>query len=200
MPTRIKISIGDRFGKLVVLRNLGLSANQSAKWECRCDCGNLKTTISSYLKDGRVVSCGCYKKEVLLKLTRENIIHGQSNRFCTPEYRAWQAIKKRCYNKNEKYYGYYGGRGISVSDRWLGSNGFQNFFKDVGPKPQPKNLYSLDRIDNDGNYEPGNVRWATRSEQSKNRRTFLCLENYSDEQIKSEFVRRGLQIEQEMVA
>ena len=96
--------------------------------------------------------------------------HGQAGRSKSPEYRAWDAMKQRCLNPRSSAYPSYGGRGISVCDKWRES--FDAFYADMGPKPEPKALYSLDRIDNDGDYEPGNCRWATHSQQLKNRPNF----------------------------
>ncbi len=95
--------------------------------------------------------------------------HGHAGKTKSPEYRAWDAMKQRCLNPNAANYDDYGGRGITIYESWLQ---FENFLADMGTKPEPKRGYSLDRIDNDGDYEPGNVRWATWSEQIKNRPNF----------------------------
>lgn len=99
-----------------------------------------------------------------------NTVHGYTSRYVKRplEYNSWLKIKSRCFDKNNNGYQNYGGRGITVCARWLGEAGFANFYADMGPRPTPQ--HSLDRIDNDGNYEPGNCRWATRSQQTQNRR------------------------------
>lgn len=127
-----------------------------------CDCGIRKPMKGRSLASGDHTSCGC----MLGGKT-----HGHSSRkkygSASPEYRIWSAMKRRCYDPNDAAYEHYGGRGIGVCERWLHS--FADFLADVGPRPSPQ--FSLDRFpNNDGNYEPGNVRWATRSEQMRNQR------------------------------
>lgn len=114
----------------------------------------------------------------------------------TSEYALWHSIKQRCYNKNSTSYRNYGGRGIAVCDRWLEPNGqgFINFIEDIGRKPEPRNKYSFDRINNNGNYEPSNVRWATRSEQQYNRRPVKTIQSFSDEDLLKELSYRGFRI------
>jgi hypothetical protein len=128
-------------------------------WNYECSCGKLKSALKADLFKGVVQSCGCLIKELIQ--TGLNRSHGKSK---TTEYKAWLGMKKRCYNVNDKRYIDYGGRGITVCGRWLHS--FETFLNDVGLKPSPE--LSLDRIDNDRNYEPGNVRWTTTKVQSRN--------------------------------
>lgn len=155
MPNFINLS-GMRFGRLVVIER-DRTFGKSVAWICKCDCGNIHTTRPYDLKSGKVSSCGCYQSESRTK-------HGGSY---LPEYYVWAGMKDRCTNKNNKYFSYYGGRGIKVCEQW---NDFKNFFADMGPRPG--NKYSIDRIDENKDYEPGNCRWATKTEQSRHFRTF----------------------------
>ncbi len=127
---------------------------------CRCACGTEKVIRNADLSTGHSLSCGCLKSDLT---SRRNTTHGLSQR---PEYIPWLAMKQRCYDQNCKHFSRYGARGIKVCDQWL--NSFETFLADVGPRPSVK--HSIDRYpDNNGNYEPGNVRWATPIEQARNK-------------------------------
>ena len=153
---------GQRFGRLVVQKRVESDKKEKAKWLCVCDCGNEKETYSSYLKTGDTKSCGCLEKEAKKTNTFK---HGlTANRKQHPLYRKWASIKERCTNPNYKFWNRYGGRGISMCEEWI--NDPQAFYAFMGDKPFPD--AEVDRIDNNGNYEPSNVRWATRKENCRN--------------------------------
>lgn len=155
---------GQTFGRLTVLSFVG-SIKGHPTWDCSCSCGNTLRCTSGRLTSGNTKSCGCIKREVTGRL---NLSHGCSRvGKRTPEYETWKSMVKRCTNPNDKFYHRYGGRGIRVCERWLGDGGFERFLADVGHRPSKS--HSLDRFPNgDGDYEPGNVRWATPTEQGRN--------------------------------
>lgn len=152
---------GQRFGHVEVLSYAGPSVYSTPLWNVKCACGRVWVTWSAPLRRG-IKSCG--KVGCSYNPSRS---HGHcTRRGLSPEYRAWRSMKQRCGQPRQKAFPNYGGRGISVCERWLES--FENFLADMGPKPSPQ--HSIDRIDNDGDYEPSNCRWATGSEQRRNQR------------------------------
>lgn len=175
------IKNGDRFGRLVAMSGemtpRDAKGNRKSHWLCKCDCGNESKVVTNNLKNGHTRSCGCLVGDT----TREmRFVHGMSKRAeRAAEYGVWSGINTRCFNKNSHSFHHYGGRGITVCDRWR--NSFTAFLEDMGPRPSPQ--HSIDRWpNNDGNYEPGNCRWATRVEQVRNRRVSVIL---TDEQVRS---------------
>lgn len=163
--------IGKRFGRFTVISRNGSqkgSHGTFAMWLVKCDCGTEKTVRGCSLRNGEIVSCGCYNREITTKrIVARNTIHGKTH---TPEYRAYQGAKKRCTSKKDAGWKNYGGRGILFL---LPS--FSEFYQFLGPRPTPK--HSLDRKDNDKHYTLDNVRWATKEEQMNNRRTYTTIHN-----------------------
>lgn len=164
MPGR-GAQVGDRYGRLMVRAVYPVSfayrRQRHRQFVCECDCGEMHVAKGKRLRNGAVKSCGCLHQEGPWKVS-----HGEGSKPTrSAEYICWTGMKQRCLNSGHDSYPRYGGRGIRVCDRWLAS--FEDFLADMGRKPTP--AHSIDRENNDGNYEPGNCRWATGVEQQANR-------------------------------
>lgn len=174
MPAAVDVT-GKRFGRLVAIKvsqEKDASGRTRRVWECVCDCGNTVFARVAQLTAGKVLSCGCFSREITSK---RSITHGMTG---TKVYAAWKGIKRRCLTPSEPSYKNYGGRGISIHPDW--SKDFMSFYREIGDPPSES--HTVDRIDNEKGYVPGNVRWATMEEQQRNKRSNVFYE-YNGESL-----------------
>lgn len=169
MSRQIKKIAGNKYNKLTAIKPTQRRTKKGdVYWLFKCECGREKEIVASKVKVGKTKSCGC----LVLK-------HGNARRTTgeTSEYKVFKFMHQRCYNKKHDHYSYYGGRGITVCERWSGKNGFINFLEDMGKRPKGK---SLDRINNHRGYSPDNCRWADHSQQMKNMRIKAYAKPYNN--------------------
>jgi len=173
--TKYKDLTGKKFGRLKAVEFDREKTKRKAYWICECECGNIKTVRSDMLQSGNTKSCGCIKKEQ----DRINLTKHHSHKMTgTRLYKSWQNMKSRCYNPNDKRYERYGGRGIKVYDEWLNSS---NSFIEWALSNGYKDTLTIDRIDNDGDYEPSNCRWVDSKSQANNRESNIVVEYNNQE-------------------
>jgi hypothetical protein len=168
MPRLLIDLVGKRFGRLLVEARVGREG--TPHWRCRCDCGKESIVAGGNLRNGHTTSCGCLRAQAAGTAA---VRHGMTR---TPTWSSWNSMRDRCLSATNKDFHNYGGRGITICSRW---ESFENFLADMGEKPEGM---SLDRIDVNGNYEPGNCRWADYSTQNRNQRRHL------DPEVKSAYL------------
>lgn len=178
---KTQIQPGQKIGRLTVIGITGKDKQWKTLWSFRCECGKITIRTLYDLRRAKYPSCGCATGEICVRRLRT---HGMSH---TTEHNIWLSMRARCYNANSQFYHRYGGRGIKVCQRWIDS--FENFISDMGRLPCK--TFSIDRINNDGDYTPENCRWASKSEQGNNRSTSVrfLLEggSYTIKQLSDKF-------------
>jgi len=176
--------IGQQFGRLQVIAQ----ASGRRNWQCRCACGGGKVVRADHLRAGLIQSCGCIRSETSARRNIERRTHGHaSDRARSPTYRTWQSMLTRCFNPNADNFDDYGGRGITVCERWLS---FEAFLADMGERPGGT---TINRLDNLRGYEPGNCQWATPVEQQNNKSDNVVIAAEGREQTMAEWAReKGL--------
>ena len=175
---------GEVFGRLTVHKVVGRNRHNQLIWSCTCECGNECNALGFIMRRGEKQSCGCLQRETTANINKK---HGKTR---TKIYAIWRTMTQRCYDPNSHAYNRYGGRGIKICDKW---KSFEGFYEDMGDKPEG---LSLERIDNNGNYEPANVVWATHKTQSNNRRSNVVLEFQGRKQTMQQWAdESGLKIQ-----
>jgi len=160
---------GQKFGRLTAIKREGSNSDGKALWLCKCDCGNKVIVVGKSIRNGHTKSCGCLSVDRTRSMGKSNLKHGDSK---SRLYNVWRGILKRCNNPNNHAYENYGGRGIKICEQW--EHSYEKFMKWSFENGYEEGL-SIDRIDNDGNYEPSNCRWVTASEQSRNKRDNVLI-------------------------
>lgn len=163
-----RLQLQGQYGKWKIIKITDNKKHGNILWLCECACGTIREVMASNLRSGASLSCGCHRREINSIVQKT---HGMS-RVKNPLYSIWKGIRVRCLNPKNPAYKYYGGRGIKICDRWL--EDFTNFYNDM--YSTYKEGLTLDRINNDGDYEPWNCEWSTREKQAKNRSTNFYIE------------------------
>ena len=174
--SRFEDLTGKIFTKITILSHSHTTKYGAVYWNCKCACGNEKIIRGTNLKSGVTKSCGCYQKQAVTT-------HGMTH---TKTFKTWETMKQRCLNANAPDYPRYGGRGVDVCKRW--QNSFKNFLNDMGERPPNK---TLDRINVDSDYKPSNCRWATRSQQQRNKTTTPRFKHKGENLTVSEWAKRS---------
>lgn len=193
MTARIN-HVGQRFGRLTPLESFNVrnsTGDLRVRWNCLCDCGNVKEVSASDLRSGRTKSCGCLARELIQSNTYRQT-HGATKGHVLPRlYRIWTGMRNRCRNRSNADFPNYGGRGIVISSEWDDFANFESWSLANGYS----DLLSLDRTDNNSGYNPDNCRWVTPADQMSNRRRFATINKFSDDELLTEIRRRGLNCE-----